>query len=65
MKIRKLFHTLHTNEHIRRVFHTVWESAAGAFFTYLVANHSEQGIKIALTAAFAAALAALKAALVS
>jgi hypothetical protein len=45
---------------IMRVVHTLWQAAGGALITDLLANHSAGGIKLALTAAFAAALSALK-----
>lgn len=49
----------------RKVFHTFWQAAGGVLIAGLLASRSSADVKLALGAAFAVGLAAVKAALVS
>lgn len=49
------------SESLARVIHTFWQAAGGALLAGLLAAHSSHDVKLALTAAFATGLAALKA----
>lgn len=48
------------NDAVRRVFHTFWQAAGGVLLAALFAAHSSQDVKLALGAALAAGLAAVK-----
>lgn len=49
-----------SNDWVRRIVHTLWQAAGGALITALLAAHSSADVKVAVTAAGAAALSALK-----
>lgn len=64
-KVRNFVHSVAHNDHVRRVFHTAWQAAGAALITGLLAAHSTADVKLVLTTALTAALAAVKALVVS
>lgn len=56
-KIKQLW----LNDSVRRVFHTFWQAAGGVLLSGLLLARSSNDVKLAVGAAFAAGLAAVKA----
>lgn len=61
-KVKDLIYKAVHSEGAKRVFHTFWQAAGGVLLSGLLASRSSTDVKLALGAALAAGLAALKAA---
>lgn len=59
--LKELLASVVKNDHVRRVFHTFWQAALGALLAGLVVAKSSHDVKLAVGAAFATGLAAVKA----
>jgi len=64
-KLKQLAKTIWANDFVRRIVHTAWQAAAGVLLTGLLAAHSSNDVKVVLVAATAAALSAVKGAVVA
>jgi hypothetical protein len=64
-KLKSIVKSVWANDSVRRVIHSTWQAAGGVLLAGLVAAHSSTDVKAAFVVAGAAALAALKAALVA
>lgn len=61
-KLNAIVHWFTTSDSVRRVLHTFWQAAGGLLLSGLLAAHSTTDVKMAVGAALAAGLAAVKAA---
>lgn len=64
-KLKSILKSIWSNDAVRRVVHTAWQAFGGALIAGLTVAHSSADVKLTVAAAFAAALAAVKAALVA
>lgn len=63
--IKGFVKSLWANDSVRRVVHTAWQAAGGVLVAQLLVAKSSSDVKLAVIAAAAAALSAVKAAVVS